>query len=248
MFIALGRLPGHPDAITRASQLAGLAPSDGARLLAGTFPRILLRAAPDPPGLVAALTAEGFLAWASDPGQVPTDARRAIIRSLTWTADGFQAQDAQGGIHVCPFPAVRLLQRGARIRTATEVTTTTARKLDLGRAVLSGGMMLTKKVTQTTEHTTHAKEPFLLVQRNDGSPDLMMYEHRMSYQCLGPEMGQATLANLLLLAARFQNLCPQAPLDDRVGRPGFVAGLPMMGLDPVDLGLHLVSEARHRGC
>ncbi|WP_243304265.1 hypothetical protein [Geothrix oryzisoli] len=248
MFIALGRLPDHPDALARASRIAGLAPSDGARLLAGTFPRILLRAAPDPEGLAAALTAEGFLAWISDPAQVPTDARRAVLRGLAWTTEGFEAQDAQGGTHVCPFPAVRLLQRGARIRTTTDLETTTTRKLDLGRAVLSGGMMLTKKVTRTTEHTTHAKEPFLLVQRDDGLPDLMIYEHRMNYQCLGPAMGPATLANLLLLTARFQALCPQAPLDDRVGRPGFVAGLPMLGVDPVDLGLHLVSEARRRGC
>ncbi len=248
MFITLGRLPDHPSAIARAAQLAGLAPSDAARLLAGTFPRILVRAAAEPDALVTALTAEGFLAWSSDPAQVPTDARRILVRGLSWTADGFLAQDSQGAVHTCPFAAVRLLQRGARTHTSTEVEKTTKRELNLGRAVLSGGMMLTKKVTETKERTTHAKEPFLLVQRSDGAPDLMIYEHRMSYQCLGAEMAPATLANLLLLAARFQKLCPQAPLDDRVGRPGFVAGLPLIAGDPVDLGLHLVSEARRRGC
>jgi hypothetical protein len=162
--------------------------------------------------------------------------------------DGFLAQDAQGAVHACPFAAVRLLQRGARTHSSTQVETTTKRQLNLGRALLSGGMMLTKKVTTTTERTTHAKEPFLLVQRGDGAPDLMVYEHRMSYQCLGAEMAHATLANLGLLAARLQTQCPQAPLDDRVGRPGFVAGLPLLGADPVDLGLYLVSEARRRGC
>ncbi|WP_257306503.1 hypothetical protein [Geothrix campi] len=248
MFITLGRLPDHPTAIARAARLAGLAPADGARLLAGTFPRILLRVATEPDALIAALTAEGFLAWASDPAEVTTDARRVLVRDLTWTADGFLAQDAQGASHACPFTAVRLLQRGARTHTSTEIEKTTTRQLSLGRAVLSGGMMLTKKVTQTTERTTHAKEPFLLVQRQDGAPDLIMYEHRLSYQCLGAEMGPATLANLGLLTARFQKLCPQAPLDDRVGRPGFVAGLPLMTADPVDLGLFLVSEARYRGC
>ena len=248
MFITLGRLPDHPTAIARAARVAGLAPSDAARLLAGTFPRILLRVAADPNALITALTAEGFLAWASDPAQVATDARRVIVRDLAWTADGCLAKDAQGATHACPLAAVRLLQRGARTHTSTEVEKTTTRKLDLGRAVLSGGMLLTKKVTQTTERTVHAKEPFLLVQRGDGEPDLMLYQHRMSYQCLGAEMGPATLANLGLLTARFQKLCPQAPLDDRVGRPGFVAGLPMMTTDPVDLGLFLVSEARYRGC
>jgi len=248
MFITLGRLTDHPSAIPRAAQLAGLAPSDAARILAGIFPRILLRTAPDPDLLVAALAAEGFLAWASDLGQVPNDDQRVIVRGLSWTPDGFLAKDSRGGTHDCPFASLRLLQRGARTHTSTAVETTTTRQLNLGRALLRGGMILTKKVTKTTEHTTHAKEPFLLVQRGDGAPDLMIYEHRMSYQCLGAEMGHATLANLGLLTAKFQALCPQAPLDDRVSRPGFIAGLPVMVADPVDLGLFLVSEARLRGC
>ena len=43
MFITLGRLPNHPAAISRAAQLAGLTPSEAARLLAGTFPRVRFR-------------------------------------------------------------------------------------------------------------------------------------------------------------------------------------------------------------
>src|SRR5664279_2474445 len=248
MFITLGRLPDHPTAISRAAQIAGLAPSDGARIFAGTFPRILLRTATDPEGLVAKLTAEEFVAWASDPTQIPTDDRRVLVRSLSWTADGFMAQDAQGSVHACPFVAVRLIQRGARIHTSTEVEKTTKRQFNLGGALLSGGLILTKKVTKTTERTIHAKEPFLLLQRDDSAPDLMIYEHRISYQCLGSVMGPSTLGNLGLLITRFQTLCPQTPLDDRVGRPGFVTGLPMIGMDAMDLGIHLVSEARRRGC
>jgi hypothetical protein len=248
MFITLGRLPDRPNAISRAAQLTGLAPSDAARLLAGTFPRILLRAVADPDALLTAFAAEGFLAWASDPARVPTDGGRVIVRGITWTRDGFLAQDSQGTPHDCPFAVVRLIQRGTRSHSSTEVEKTTTRKLDLGMAVLSGGLIVSKKVTQTTERTTHAKEPFLLVQRDDAHPDLMIYEHRMSYHCLGAEMGPGTLANLALLTAKVTALCPQAPLDDRVGRPGFVAGLPLMGVDALDLGLHLVSEARRRGC
>lgn len=248
MFIAIGRLPDHPTAIPRAAQLAGVALPDAARLLTGTFPRILLRVAPDPEGLVASLQSEGFLAWATDPAQVPTDADRIRVRSLTWTAEGLVAQDDQGTPHPCPLAAIRLLQRGARLLTSTELEKTTTRKLDVGRAVLSGGMMLTKKVTQTTERITHAKEPFLLVQRADGAPDLVIYEHRMNYQCLGADMGQATLHNLLRLTTHFQARCPQAPLEDRVNRPGYVAGLPLLAADPVDLGLCLISEAQRRGC
>ena len=102
MFITLGRLPDHPNpnpgAIARAAQLAGLALSDGARLLMGTFPRILLRVAADPDALVAAFAAEGFIAWASDPAQVPTDGRRVIGCKTTRRRLAVNTQMQQPGL------------------------------------------------------------------------------------------------------------------------------------------------------
>jgi hypothetical protein len=248
MFLAVGRIPDHPEARSRAAQVGNLALADATRMLAGTLPRILLRSMPEGPSLVAALEAEGFLAWAADATEVPSDAARVVVRNLDWEPGGFRVTDAKGASHVCPTAAVRLFQRGARTHAATEIVKTKETRFDLGKAVLSGGLLLTKTVEKVKETTTHAKEPFLLVQRGDGQPDLMIYEHRMNYQCLGGEMRHATLANLGLLGSRLQALCPEAPLDDRVGRPGFVAGLPGLAMDPVDLGLYLVSEARRRGC
>jgi hypothetical protein len=248
MFVAVGQVPGHPEAVARAARIAGLALPDATRMLAGTPPRILLRATAEGGAIVAALAAEGFLAWTAEPSAVPTASARVVVRSLDWEAEGFRAVDAQGRAHPCPLAAVRLLQRGARTQSTTEIHKTKETRFDLGKAVLSGGLLMTKKVEKVEERTTHAKEPFLLVQRGDGLPDLMVYEHGMDYRCLGADMRPATLANLAQLAARFQALCPQAPLDDRVGRPGFVAGLPHLSVDPVDLALHLVSEARRRGC
>lgn len=217
-------------------------------MLTGALPRILVRSTPDGEGLVAALAAEGFLAWAGEPSAIPTDGTRVMVRGLEWEPGGFRAVDAKGQAHPCRLESVRLLQRGARTHSATEVLKTQETRFDLGKAVLSGGLLLTKKVEKVETRTTHAKEPFLLVQRGDGQPDLMVYEHGMDYRCLGADMRPATLANLALLTTRFQTLCPQAPLDDRVGRPGFVAGMPHLPADPVDLALDLVSEARRRDC
>jgi len=248
MFVAVGRIPEHPEAVARAARIAGLAPPDAVRMLAGTLPRILLRTTLDGEALAAALAAEGFIAWNGEPRTVPTDGARVLVRNLTWEPGGFRAEDSKGQTHACPTAAVRLLQRGARTQSTTEIHKTKETRFDLGKAVLTGGLLMTKKVEKVEERTTHAKEPFLLVQRGDGQPDLMVYEHGMDYRCLGADMRPATLANLALLTTRFQTLCPQAPLDDRVGRPGFVAGLPHLPMDPVDLALHLVSEARRRGC
>jgi len=248
MFVVVGRIPEGTEALSTAARIAGLALPDATRLLTGTLPRILLRATPEGGSLTLALTAAGFVAWSTDLAEVPTDAQRLVVRSLEWEADGFQVVDAKGTSHACPAAAARLLQRGARTHSSTTVSQTKETRFDLGKAVLSGGLLLTKTVTRVQETTTQAKEPFLLLHRSDGQPDLMFYEHRVGYQCLGADMGGATLANFNRLCLRLQALCSAAPLDDRVGRPGFVAGLPHLAADPVDLGLHLVSEARRRDC
>lgn len=248
MFVAVGRIPEQAEALATAARLGNLALVDAGRLLAGTLPRILVRATPDGESVAAALGGAGFAAWTGEPADIPTDTQRIVVRSLAWEADGFRATDSLGVDHPCPAASVRLLQRGARTHQATDITRTKETKFNLGRAVLSGGLLLTKTVTRVKETTTHTKEPFLLLQRNDGQPDLMLYEHRMNYACLEAEMRHATLANFDRLCQRLQALCATAPLDDRVGRPGFVAGLPHLPVEALDLALHLVSEARRRSC
>jgi hypothetical protein len=248
MFIVIGRMPDQPHAVARAAQVAGLAVPDAARLLAGTLPRILVRATSEAEALVASLNAEGFLAWAEDPSQIQGDEARVLVRSLAWESEGIRVVDGKGESHDCPKSAVRLLQRGARNHVATQVVKTKETRFDVGMAVMSGGMMLTKTVEHSKELTTQAKEPFVLLQRGDGRPDLMIYERRMNYHCLGEEMTQATLTNFGRLVSRLQAFFDQAPMDDRVARPGFVAGLPLLGVEALDLGLSLVSQARHQGC
>ena len=130
----------------------------------------------------------------------------------------------------------------------SEVIKTVVRKLDLGKALLTSGLSVTKKVETLSERTTSAKESFLLIQRRDGRPDLMLCEQRLNYQCLGPAIQPSTFGNFTALIARLRSLAPHAPLDERITRPGFMAGLPLMSVDAVDLALFLVATARSRGC
>jgi hypothetical protein len=141
-----------------------------------------------------------------------------------------------------------LIQRGVRMSTTSEKVVTNERKLDVGKAMLSGGLMLTSKVKKETVHTQENREAFLLVARNDGEPDAIIYERRIDYRFLGTDKQPSSFANLEKTLARLRALSPAVPVDDRLTRPGFVTGLPLVSADPVDLGLFLVSLARTRGC
>ena len=166
-----------------------------------------------------------------------------VRKVLEWTDAGFAATDRSGTRHACPCPAIALFQTGFRTTSSTEIIKSTERKFSMGRALLSGGLALTKKVETVTEQVTSNREGFILVSRTGGQPGIMLYEHRMGFQCLGPDLKPARHLNLKALLERLLALAP-APLDDRTAQPAFLRGLPQLGVDEVDLGRFLVQAAR----
>jgi len=244
MFIAVASMPADPEALRRAAGIAGVSLADASRLLAGTLPRILVRATQDGTRISAALEAAGFTVFTGDETSIPAEKDRVVARKLEFSSAGMVAIDGRGQRHECPAASISALLRGVRPVETSEIIKTTERKLDLGKALLTSGLAVTKKVETTSERTTSSKEPFILVQRSDGLPGILLYEGRINYQCLGPALQHSRFANFIALLARLQALAPDVPVDDRITRPGFLAGLPVLPVDPVDLALFLVDRAR----
>jgi hypothetical protein len=241
MLLAISRIPEGTDARARAAQAAGLALADLNRRVAGILPRVLF-AGGAPAGLDQSLRALGFGVLTCEPTAVTGDDGRVLVRRIELSGGGAIATDAKGDAHRVGSAEIALLQRGMRVSRSAETVKTSERKLSVGRAVLSGGLMLTKKVEKTAEKVTETSEPFLLVQRR-GESDLIFYERRIDYRALGAEMQPASRANLEVV---WKKLCALAPdrVDVRVARPGFVTGLPVTSVEAVDLALALVALDR----
>jgi hypothetical protein len=223
--------------------------SDVKLRLTGTLPRVLL--SDTNPEHVRALAAEleknGFVTLVCDPADVPGDKDRIVARQLELSASGFVAIEHTLARHPVSGDAITLLQRGWRSSTTTGTVTTSERKVSLGRAVLSGGLLLTKKVQKSSLKVSESREAFLLVQRVDGQPEIILYEKRLDYGFLSAEIQPAAHANLMLTMERIRSIAPQAPLDETVAQPGFVQKLgPIAVGDPLDLALHLVKLAHLR--
>jgi hypothetical protein len=248
MFVAVARIPDDPASLPQAAAITGLAQVDATRLLTGTLPRVLVRGTKEGPRMVAALDAAGFIAFAAEPSAIPTDRHRVVARNLTFTPGGFVVVDLRGQEHACPATSIAALLRGIRHLESSETVKHTEHKLDIGKAILTSGLAITKKVEVTSERRTSSREPFLLIQRSGGQPAIILYEQRLNYQGLGAGLQPSRAANFLALIERLRALAPAAPLDERMLRPGFLAGLPPLSADPADLALFLVTEALARGC
>jgi hypothetical protein len=249
MILAVARIPDRPDARAQAARLAGMALADVNRRLAGVLPRVLLPVLPPEAAetLPAALEELGFVTVVFDGKAVPGDGDRVLPARLDIRGRELHATDPQGRAHVCPASALAVLQWGVRVATTSAAVKSKDRRPSLGRALLTGGLVISKTVEKTTVKVEETREPFLLVQRRDGEPDLMLYERRLDYRFLGADMQPTSRANLERVAARLQALAPGLAVDDRAARPGFTAGLPLSSADPADVALYLITLARARG-
>ncbi|MEO7034699.1 MAG: hypothetical protein ABI548_12390 [Polyangiaceae bacterium] len=245
MLLVVTRIPAPAQARVLAAEAMGVALADLNRRLAGILPRVLLSGlgADAASAMVPALTALGFGLVTCDPSAVPCDRERVLVKRVEFEHGNFIATDALGQAYPCSPSSIELLQRGTRSSTSSEKVTTTERSLDLGRAVLSGGLLLTKKTEKTAVQTTRLDETFLLLQRGAAGPDLMLYERRIDYRALGREMQPVSRGNFELVWAKLKVMAGTR-VDDRVSRTGFVSGLLVTAADPIDLALHLVALDR----
>jgi hypothetical protein len=247
MLLVVVSMPTGVDAPKKAVAATGLAPADVSRRLAGVLPRVLLADSNGERLAEAARQLEdaGFRVITCDPASAPDDRTRVVARRLSFEATGLVAHDAAGDVHALPAASISFIQRGHRSVTHTEQEVVRETKVAFAPLLLFGIPWVRRK-QEVRLRTREARDAFVAVHRSDGEPDLIIYERRLDYRFLGRDMTPSSRANLDLVVRRIQQLAPAAPVDDRIGRPGFVEGLPATSVDPVDLGLFLVLLAHLR--
>jgi hypothetical protein len=235
-----------PGLFEQVGAITDLVRADVARRLAGILPRVLLVDADGDRlrALSPELARAGLVTVVFHPGQVPTDEDRLVAHTLERRGRDLAVQAYENGPwEELPGSAIALIQRGISSATTTRVEKTKETKLDIGKAILTGGLAFTKKVEKQTTHTQHSQSTFVLLHRNDGEPDVMLHERQINYRFLGPSMEAGSAVNLTRTLQLLQSVAPTAPVDDRAARPGFTLGFQGTGRDSVDIALHAVHLA-----
>ncbi len=190
--------------------------------------RLRLRAADGGPAVAAlfhelegaracsrALGNAGFQAVVLTPEMIETEADRFLVRSFSLGVGGLGAISRQGETLEIPFPSVDLILRGTQIMRQTETETVREKKFSLGRAVISGGLVMTKKTTTTHETSTESRENFLHLYAGS-LPPVVFRESAVLYDSLGADMQPSRQLNFNFLLQRLKTKCPDAVFDDRL--------------------------------
>ena len=252
--IALGT-PVEVEAPLLAADL-GATPYETALLLRAPSPVPLLRTddrarAID---LLAKLRGRGHDVVACDASAVVASGSMTHVRSLVLEEDALVVTSAGGQVDRVEWgDAVAFVRAVHRTRNES-VEKSSTQKFDLGRAAMSGGIMVTKKVTTTTKIASEEREPVLYVFRRNGAP-LLFQQSRTRYEGLGRDLRPSQLENFATLVRALRDRAPRAAYDERLHAPrpgndrvraGANGAVSSSTSDGVDLLAHLVALAISR--
>lgn len=208
-------------------------------LLAGERPKIVLRTADEARArdLLAKLRGRRH-------GAVACDAKAVVATEAMIRLDGFRLSDTAihgtDGLEL-PFSDVLAILRAIRSTHTTTTTEVTERKLDMGRAIVSGGVLLSKATKREIQKTKETREQHLYLFRKSGGKAWVVRERETSYEGLGAAMEKSVAANFTRLVAELRARAPDAVFDDRLSR--FHAADALQAALRLDEQVHLLALA-----
>ncbi len=206
--------------------------------------------------LLGRLRARGHQAVACDLEGVSTGDALEAVKSFRLEADAFVADAIPSTMGRGEERRLRWTDIVAIVRaihkTRTErVSKSEEKKLSLGRAALTGGLLVSKSVTKETRTSNEEREQVLYVFPAMGAPWLLA-ETRLDYLGLGPELRPVKIENFGTLMRIVRERAINAAYDERLllPRPGaervrtLVRGhRTSSSAEGVDILAHLVAAA-----
>jgi hypothetical protein len=115
-----------------------------------------------------------------------------------------------------PYAEIAALIRAAQISTLDSTVTTVEKKLNVGRALMTGGLMMNKKVEKTTHSASEEREQVLYAFPRGTHTPLVFRESVLRYQGLGPHLKSVTAQNFATLIELLRERAPHALYDQRM--------------------------------
>lgn len=175
--------------------------------------------------------------------------RTFIGRSFELGDTAIRIQSRDGQQVVLPFGEIEVVVRGSVTTRSSQTETTTTRKLDVGRAVLTGGLMMTRKHKTSHTTTTTDSHGFMIVFSRGATPPVVLDEQELQYQSLGADMQPSRMANFLHLAGQVRKRSPGATWDERLLRrvtQQQMLGTTLSADEHLDLAIALIAASARR--
>jgi hypothetical protein len=192
----------------------GVAAYDARLLIAGGFPALVLTtpARDRALALVGALRGRGHDAAACDAATIAPSTTMIAMRRFRFEGDAIVLDDGAR----LPYADILCLLTAWHTQRTDAETKTESRAFDAGRAIASGGLLLTKKVTTRTTAKVEAREQVLYLFRRSGETPWILRTTSASYAGLGERLAASQAENFTATVGRLRELAPGATYDGRL--------------------------------
>jgi hypothetical protein len=182
------------------------------------------------------------------PEDVESDTHRFFVRSFVLGPNSLTVVSRQGQVAELAYETIELILRGVRIRERTERKQNEERKFSPVRAVVTGGMVITKTSRTAEVVTTAEREDFLHLYA-DGNPAFALRADALNYQSLGPALQPSAMANFETLVDSLRRSLPRARYDERLmNRQGRARVLgPSLTENHLDVAVSLLARVLRQG-
>ncbi len=215
--VAILELAGGVDAqVAQVAQVLARAPYDVRLELAAGMPALVLTT-PEMPrasGVAAALRAQGHAVLAFDTRKVVSSDDMTSMKRFRLAEDGLGVDDKPA--EKLPYDEVLAIVRATHRTDSVSLEEVKSSKISAGRALATGGMMLTKSVTTSVRTVAHERCGVVYLFRRSGAAPWILRETGTNYAGLGAALGHSQAQNFTTTVQLLRERMPMAPYDDRL--------------------------------
>jgi hypothetical protein len=169
----------------------------------------------------------------------------AMIAMRQFTLEGSVITTDRASLRIADIGAI--VRANHKQRTVTQ-TTTSKKQFDMGRALVTGGLIMRKSVTsEKTDVSVEDEQVVYIFPANGGVPWLLR-ERGTGYAGLGKHLAPSAMQNFQTMIRLLREGAPTARFDDRLARPrGFGKSAVLLAFDNgsnapiVDLLAHAIA-------
>ena len=163
------------------------------------------------------LQSEGFDTILLNENEIETVSSQFVVRKFRLNDKELIVESRDGQSLAIDYSDIDLILRGTCIAVSSETEILKKRKFSPGRAILSGGLIISKTTKVERDVTTEEREGFFNLYCENGLT-LVFFENALIYDSLGPALQPSRIANFTYLLSELRQRQPDAVFDDRLLR------------------------------
>jgi hypothetical protein len=190
--------------------------------------------------ILARMRARDPRAMACDTSAVIASDAMISMRDFAFVDGGVRA-----GEQTLPWSDVLCILRASQPRVIETTTKEKQTDFSMGRAMLSGGLVVSKTTSKEVTTRSTDKEQVLYLFRKSGATPFQLRESSTRYASLGASVTPSSLQNFLTATRLFRESAPQSVYDERLVTMRVTDAITLAG--GVDLLAHLVALSIAKG-